>query len=353
MNGKGSVLRAAIMAAMLVVPGCYEDAYEVTTIVNPDGSCERIITCTREKQNLPHSAFPLPVGGAWDTSWTTEKKGSNTYYTYTARRRFASYDSLNAEFSRQRDPGSFRITLEVERHFRWFYTYYTYRERYERFNPFFILSPTAVMTEEEVHRYVTEANPDSVLRKKWDAWHEMNQKEFLFSRLRSGLSERSDTLLSPAELDAHREEIMRAVENDTSHAGTESKEDFLHGAAAQVVRGLVEVFKNPALSRLQDTMEGVMLQYATADSIFGSGKGVYATSAVMPGTLLETNATSVEGNKASWVFSRDQLAMADVVMTVESRTTNFWTLVVTAILVLGIIAGPSLTRTIRRGKRGS
>jgi hypothetical protein len=73
----------------------------------------------------------------------------------------------------------------------------------------------------------------------------------------------------------------------------------------------------------------------------------YANEIIMPGLILDTNASTVEGNKAVWKFKGNRLFWENYVMRVESRVVNTWAIWTTAGLLLAGLAG-LLVASIRR-----
>ncbi|HEX9934229.1 MAG TPA: hypothetical protein VGB38_03445, partial [bacterium] len=64
----------------------------------------------------------------------------------------------------------------------------------------------------------------------------------------------------------------------------------------------------------------------------------YVNEIIMPGLIFDTNASTVEGNKAVWKFDGKRLFWENYVLRVESRVANPWAIWVTAGLFLAALA---------------
>jgi hypothetical protein len=63
----------------------------------------------------------------------------------------------------------------------------------------------------------------------------------------------------------------------------------------------------------------------------------FTNEIIMPGIILNTNAVILEGNKVTWNIPSERFQYADFIMTVESRSTNVWAIILTAGLCLAIV----------------
>ena len=64
-------------------------------------------------------------------------------------------------------------------------------------------------------------------------------------------------------------------------------------------------------------------------------KNTYRNSVVMPGLIVNTNASSLEGNRASWNSYLPITYFQDFDMWVTTQVINWWAIGVTGVLVLG------------------
>jgi hypothetical protein len=63
----------------------------------------------------------------------------------------------------------------------------------------------------------------------------------------------------------------------------------------------------------------------------------FTNEIIMPGIVISTNAGTLEASKGTWKFSSDRFRCTDYTMTIESRTSNQWTVYATGGIVLIVI----------------
>jgi hypothetical protein len=76
--------------------------------------------------------------------------------------------------------------------------------------------------------------------------------------------------------------------------------------------------------------------------------GDYVNEVVMPGIILNTNANTVEGNKAVWHFNEDKFTYISYTMNVESRIANTWATYATGGVLIVLVALLILPRLRRK-----
>jgi hypothetical protein len=316
------VLRCFAAILLFTASGCRE-SYTVVTTLLPDGSCDRVITVTSDSGKVPEVAFPLPSDSTWEISWKAPaQKGEK--YLFTARKHFADIDQLCREYGRQGDSNTIKITINVEKKFRWFYTYFSYRERYAKFNPFNLIPLSQFMTQDEIHRYLAGEKSDS-LKKKREAWEERN----MFEEYYRGLIEAARSLNDPGLPIS----LIESKKEDLFHGLMSSKADDPTDETARILG-------SPVVRKLSKELKALVDEIVHKTEIASKADGDYVSTVVMPGTILDTNAEEVKGNSVVWRFSDEHLSVADVDMKAESRSVNMWALVVTGLVVLMLIALP-------------
>jgi hypothetical protein len=323
---------------LLLIPGCLE--VKVTTTVHSDGSCERVVTTNPREQKVPDKAFPIPVDSTWTPTW--EKAEGNDGFRYTATKHFADGNELAREYSQDStDPRILRITPEVEKRFRWFYTYLTYRETYHRYSSFRRIPPSQVLSEDEIRR-ISEGEKNDTLKKKLDEWVFRNLYEGFHEALLDGAKRLGDPTLTVKAVAGRKEELFRTILGDTLHA------DEFDSTLTMMSRffnspGVIKL--RAELKRAWDAAEEMLQTEQRADA-------EYTNTVVMPGLVVDTNAGEVRGTTVSWKFSADRFRLRDHEMWVESRVMNVWTVVLTgivALLLVGALAvvGRARPRAVR------
>ncbi len=343
MNTRVRCITTASLA--LLLSGCLEDEYKVTTMVSTDGTCERVITVRREKKTLPNGAFPVPTDSTWQCEWTLAKKVDSTNkeaaHVYTARKRFADFDALAHEYPVQHDSTSFSISVNIQKKFRWFYSYYDYTETYARFDPLHVpVQPSAFMTEEELRQFMSSEVPDSTLEKKWNRWEQRNMMEWAFGRLVDAVRRRNEPGLPVSVFEQNKERLIALLGDDTTKG---SKHQDFAGKTVSDVAGLLHLSAD-AVRLLVPDLDSIGTQALRRMEITDKAKGSYTNSVVMPGVIIATNAGEVRGTTVVWRFTDEHLALMDYPMTVESRVVNLWAIILTAFVVIVAIGVPVFFR---------
>ncbi len=344
----------ALLLAAVLLPGCLEQ--DVTTTVHPDGSCERLVVIRKDSPGFPEGILPAAVDSSWSRS-SARDSGSASNYRWTFKKQFARYEDLSREWNQSAAPGKIRVAVDIQKHFRWVYTYYDYQETYFRFSPFHLIPPSAVMSEDEILRY-TYGDTTEGLRKKVDEWEARNLFEMVYIPMVRGAEQRQNPGLV-SRLAAHKEEAFRilnaAAKDDhledsllAYSSSSKSKDDLFHDgritdAGVDALMNLaVRAFGTDSLRQLRgELQEGwrAMEQTLLGTEDPQANSDGFVNTVVMPGIVLETGAPEVKGDALSWKFQKSQLKLHDYEMRAESRVVNIWTLVLTGLLVLGLLSG--------------
>jgi len=339
-------LRCIATAALaLGLSGCLEDEYKVTTVISTDGTCERVITVGREQKTLPNGAFPVPTDSTWQCEWTLAKKVDSTSKkadnVYTARKRFADFDGLAREYPVQHDSTRLSISVNIQKKFRWFYSYYDYTETYARFDPLHVpVQPSAFMTEEELRQFMSSEVPDSTLEKKRNLWEQQNMMEWAFGLLVDAVRRRNDPGLPVSLFEQNKERLIALLADDTTKG---SKHRDFADKTVRDMAGLLHL-STDAVRLLVPDLDSIGSQAVKRMEIIDKAKGSYTNSVVMPGVIIATNAGEVRGTTVVWRFTHEHLALMDYPMNVESRVINLWAIILTAFVVLVAIGVPVFLR---------
>jgi hypothetical protein len=345
--------RLCAILAVAALTGCRE--ITTTTQIFPDGSCERTIKCSGDSTDV-HSIFegpfPLPVDSTWNitqkvdsTTRTTKikagkttEKGNNRITIAT--KRFQSVSDLNRLYQKKwKDSLKVEVEVRLDKRFRWFNTFFEYRETYKACTPFTLVPIFDFLAPKELSLYYLKEDTLG-LDKKVDQW-----------LLKSCFAELFRVLAHQAEADpipglsletvlARKDSLFAAVrrgEKDKILDDEEKAVQFFEGFYQNKAVYKWSVPLKKGMEEIQKKQE--FLMNIDADS--------YSHQVIMPGLILNTNASSVEGNKAVWKPKGRQFFWVDYVMRVESRVVNRWAIWVTAALLLAVLAALAVS-LIRR-----
>jgi hypothetical protein len=314
--------------ALLIITGC--DDYTITTTLNEDGSCERIIQIETGSDSISKFSYPIPQDGKWtiETRKKENTKDKRTVYIVTAKKRFSSLEELANEYVSFEQSKKLRIRIKGERRFRWFYTYCRYSETYDISLPFKRLPIESFMTLDEVRRYQNGEKNDT-LEHKANRWFERTIFEEFYSPIITAASALNDPQLTVKILETRKDEIFEFLFDKKNKVNT----------VDDIIKCFEKLLKNSAIRKLRDTIK--ISYQAIEDKLeqLPHGSDNYNNAVIMPGLILETNASELAGNKVTWRISSDRLKVGPLEMSVESRIVNTCAFIVTGVIVLFLIAG--------------
>ncbi len=332
MKNRSTILQALTLGVFsLLLSGCLEQ--ETKTVVHPDGTSDRVITVSSDA-----SPFPLHLDSSWDTSRTGSGKGSDSV-KLVLRKTFPTYESLAREYEHSGDEGHFGVRVEINKKFRWFYTYYEYRETYMRFTRDTLVSPRTILTDEEITRY-TYGDTSKTLKDKVEEWHNRNLYEILFGHIRRAAAEIQDDSATMKAVDRHKDDFYRAIFVHINDVPTivDTAGGIVKAGLDSLVLLAGRVFEIKVPPTLRTALgEGVKASFEHAlgpENKIGWG---FVNAVSLPGVILDTNAPDVKGNTVTWKLTLDQLSLLDYSMRAESRAINVWATVVTGAVVLLLV----------------
>ena len=312
---------AIITFVMLTAFDCKND-YKTMTKISSDGSCMRTVVVNPVSDTS--SSFPIPT----DKSWETRLEG-DTEKVYVASKKFDDVNQINDEYKRGEKVG---VDIKFGKYFRWFYTYFSYQETYK---PCFQIQKIPIQTflsKEEYTRYENE-DTSKALKKKLDDFMMANIYEEFYSRLIDSVDILHDPSLPVSIFIAKKKDI-----------------DFhnLDHTTKDIVLYLEKVLSLQLHNKLDRQIDGIGKMIKSKIQFVMNAGGDYVNEVVMPGIILNTNANTVEGNKAVWHFNEDKFTYISYTMNVESRIANPWATYATGVVLIVIVVLLILPRVKRK-----
>jgi len=311
-----------IITTILIVflmAGCKE--ISVRTKINTDGTVERTYSIESDSQK-DDNIFPFQIDSTWKVD--VKENPESKKYLHTARKVYPSLNSLQSDSSLTLIYGRKKVKLEIDKKFRWFYTYYSYREAYQSLTIFNKIPMTDYFTDEEI-KDIEAGNDTSYLKDKVEEWQQRNFYEVLYEMLYIKAGEFNREELSQSMLKSKKEEIFKELVNTKNNMNTE-----------EVIKSLKVIFKTDAVNQWRSTIDEFNeLIEKELENISGGDK--FVNDVILPGLVLNTNAKSIEGGKLTWQFTAEIFSMSDYEMYAESRTANEFAFIITAVLFLGIL----------------
>jgi hypothetical protein len=315
------------LGLMLLLQGCLD--LTVKTVINSDGSSERAITVDCGSKKIPEGLYPWASDSSWSIEWK-DMPGKPGQYSCTVRKKFPDPGSLVSEYSSRPDTGIIGDSVNLTRSFQWFYSYFHYRETYVMHNRSVVVPATLFLTPDEIERVVRGDKSDT-LSDKVKMWDSRNMSEIIFRLMLDETARMNDASLTPAALSLHRDEIIGLMmASDTAAPAPDAKKDTSSSANRDLLKisaQLKGVLHSSAVDALMPAVERAI------DSLMKNEPhhpDTWTSAVQMPGLLLATNSTAVEGNTVSWKFESRQIHVGAYAMTAESRVTNYWAFIVTA-----------------------
>jgi hypothetical protein len=330
-----------VLGVLIATTGCRE--IQVTTRVNRNGSCERVIVVESDSSGIGETAYPMPDDESWsmDVTLNEEDKEGDSYF-YTMTKQFRSVDDLNNELSRSAGTGlHISSRVELTRRHRWFTTFVSFRETYEPYFPFRSIPISEYFTPEEIERLRGEEE-DKELEKRMEEWQTRNMFEELFQGMLDGASGLNDPDLTPDVLTAEKEELYATLI-------PAAEESYLEELTPVILETCEKVYGTDAVNRLRPQAEEFEQKFNEfSDFTVKAAEESYKHTVIMPGLIYDTNASDVQWNSVTWNLGPGDFSYAEYEMWVESRTTNRTAIWLTVIVIAALLALLVLT-LLRRG----
>jgi len=311
------VLSSLALSTMMYFAGCRE--YKTTTKINSDGSCERTVI-VKDKTIEPHSiVFPIPTDKSWKIEMT-KAKDDTTQTVYTAIKYFDDVNSINNEYKNKEKIG---LHVNLDKKFRWFYTYFDYEEVYHSYFPFRNIPLRDFLTPQEYEQYIKE-DTTKAFKKRLDKYAEESYFEYFFDEFITLLGKNKIADLTPEYVTSKKSIIKEHI-------------DEYGDKTEELMKYMEKVLGTKSVWKLKDGVDNIVKSILEKMDHFSTANGSYKSEVTMPGIILSTNAKTVEGNRAVWEFDEDRFCFVDYKMVVKSRTVNVWAFVVSGAIVLIVI----------------
>ncbi|MFH1195189.1 MAG: hypothetical protein V1720_05725 [bacterium] len=310
---KSKILTRLLLAGtVFILFSCKE--YHITTKINEDGSCERIIIIKSDSQSGEDYDSMFPFDKSWKKT-TSQNPDDSLKYVETYSKKFDSVEDLNRWLKKN---SLLKTEASLEKKFRWFYTYYTYTETYKKTNPFKQLPFEDYLSKEEIEKlYAGDINED--LSKKLDRYGAACMLNELFDSLAVEMKNFSE--LNPELLKQNEEEISNVLSS-----GGDELQAFMEE--------LESIYKTKTIWELKDEIVRIKTAIENKAEALWKIQSSFSNDIIMPGLLLETNAKNINGNKLTWKFEAVHFTYVDYKMTAQSRAANDWAMILTAVLVV-------------------
>lgn len=337
MKNQRSFIVALSLSVISVLSGCDHDV-TTGTIVNSDGSLERLVTLKEiDSAKFRNNLMGISESGGWEVLRTPVKPEDSgdegSKFDATFRKTFATADDANRDMDGNADT-LFHILSVHEEENGFFYSSIRYQDTYRALNRFHAIPVEDYFTKEDfdfIGRLPAEGKPisraDSLyLTRLNEKIYDLYAARTIFEELYRHLVEATKEYnLDPCWLDSlarHKGATYQKFFQDGNLEGEElwKVAERLNIPIPPAARELIE----RKAKEVQRRMEFI----STASS------GKYLHTIRMPWTVVESNADSVNGNELFWRPPVVKFLLADYTMTAKSRKLNTWAVVVSGVVVV-------------------
>ncbi|HRO85750.1 MAG TPA: hypothetical protein PK110_13070 [Niabella sp.] len=333
---------------------------DMTTIIHDDGSCTRFFSQTVSPEfmqgDTSKNPFPVDLDANWKVKWSYrtpdyhshwpvkewkwEKNDTDKIITAIAIREFKSVKEMSDSFRFKSDYGwhDLRVNAQLEKKFRWFYTFYTYKETFPQLPIKYKIPIDKYLTKDEASFWLT-GRPNLLqgmngieikdftadLENKFGRWMLENIWEMQYEALLTHLN------LFPNAPD--KEKVKNAKDNLFKIV---QKLDLDKALNFNIGRLLNNYFKTSAFDSLADEENAAMKPITEPEDIrtfsnFNSQSINYKL--MMPGKLMETNG-AVSNDTISWKVDSYRMMNSAFQLQATSKKFNIWPSFVSAIIVI-------------------
>ena len=312
--------RFTALVIVFLMSGCND--FTIKTAVRPDGSFERTVVCSGDSLGIGRLHLPYVFDNSWSIAWERQHESSGDFVT-TAKKTYSSSEQLMEEFSKGKDSSKLQVSCRIEKRFRWFFTYFYYSEtlssygiyRHEPVDSFFTPAEIALIKE----------NKDSLLNKRVDDLWSRNVVDEFVMRLEAIVKAFDDPELPPTMVSAARGAIAEQI--------FKSKNDNSEDIALLFGKSLAPRPERKLRAAIDTVIKAMTRELEHEAELDVS----YKNEVTMPGILITSNSSRIEGNTAMWECRSNKYF--EVVMSAESRKANLWAVITALVVCAGLLVG--------------
>jgi hypothetical protein len=321
-------LSVIILTLMITFSSCVQHI-TTETVLHKDGAIERTILFTDADSS---KALSNIFGVSKDNGWAldvkeSEKREKDGKPNYDIRfsKKFASIEDANKEMNPEGNSEVFKIRSDLEKRFRWFYTYYDYSDTYISLDRLDSVKQEDYFTPEDyafIDRLPAEGKPiarndkfflDKLNERIVDNYLTTELKVRLTDCIRSSISNNTaDTSWISGAYSTLPDIVDRKLKSDDEFLPESVLIEFIHAVklpldTAKVLADFRERYK-VIDSKLQFVQE--------------AGTGEYRHIIRLPWPVVSSNADSVNGSALVWQPPTIKLYLKDYKMKATGRELN-------------------------------
>lgn len=318
-----------VVLGLLFLTSC-EHSVTMETQVHPDGSLDKSITLKGDSSTVTHNFLGISAAKGWAVSCQPDSSDQDKLFV-KFKRQFNSAEEFNQTLGNPSDT-TFRMTSSFDKKFRWFYTYFQYSETYHAINR--LTLPISDYFVQEDFEFIDRLSPEGHPLTKADSLYldRLHEKIFdvygtraVFEKYCEGI----ETLLTTKQattwidtLRAYQDELYVDFINDEN-------------ADSTFYRKFTTI---PGFPVSPSELEQLWTEFEHETDFYSVATNAeYVNIISMPGSLVQTNADSVNQSTGYWKPRSTRFLLKDYEMTSESKQLNVWAWIVTGVIVLAAI----------------
>jgi hypothetical protein len=338
----------AFLSVVIALTSC--DKRVVTeTAVADDGSIDRTIVYEQDTSAIVENIFGIGSNNGWTANIErveelpndqVKRTNNNATYRVTMKKHYSSVTEANNELNAN-SPSRFRIESSYEKNFRWFYTYTQYADTYKALNRFENFPRDSFFTKEDL----------SFIDRLPSEGHHISKADSIYL---DHLTEKVGTYFTVALYEKHFDLAVKAArEAKLEQRWIDSLQQYKGAMYSKIMKDEFEpeneqAFMIPLINSMNIGFPTAALQDSYLKAANDMQPVINFMTAVagemhfqhrihMPGEIVDSNADSLRGSTVVWNPMTIKFMLNDFTMKAESRTINYWAILVTAV-VIGITA---------------
>ncbi len=332
MKTKKRIVLILTVVTLFLLAGCKE--ITTTTIVHKDGSITRMIEVPGDSTIAENVAYPIPQKEGWKKVHHTKKVDGEDKKVWTMKKHYTDFfEMLDEIASIAAEPRRIRLSTDIAKIERWFYTYYRYREGIGSYNVFTVPVTDFVTAEELAMMAAKDSTLDEAAIKeieaKYERWQANALLEVFYQALKTEAVAMEAATLTAADFEERKDiffgDMYRAVEESDLDVDT-----FMRSAASSMQNPDILQLKEKMMPVWEDIEERIAFMHSVEEDS-------YIFKVEMPGLIIETNADGIEGNRGLWNVHHSQFLNEEYVLEITSRVPNIKALIVTGVLGLAAV----------------
>lgn len=364
----GKVILAALLAAQLLA-ACSDGEIQMTTIINRNGSCQRMVTFAADSAALVGSydaSAPMAhllSDSAWDKTWcikgdTARRPFPMTQEQYSevraslpkdcpsdtlricAERRFVSVEEMGGTPLLMLGDKPLMAQVSLKKRFRWFYTDYVFEETYPIQGQLFSY-PLSKFVEDDVASYWFTGEPDlmqghspaekketdDMIEEQCDRWLVANYVAEAFDAVADDYDSLPDMPMDKSAYLTHRDSVIDYA-LDCQFTFGDNIDTLFSGYFDS--RAFEEAF---ASSKIEKQLDDKLDDFV---DLMGLKVDYWL---VLPGTIRDAGNGVLEQGAVRYRLTGARLIPHDYTIAATSRATNVWAFILTALLLIGLMVG--------------